>query len=126
MSDPKTLHAPSRSDPEGHQRGERKMARIPVKIAPTVDLPRKPAWIRAKAPTGAKVGDLKRILREHGLFTVCEEAQCPNLGECFNHGTATFMIMDDICTRRSPFCDVAHGKPQPLDRNEPGLLARAV
>ena len=87
---------------------------------------RKPSWIRAKAPTGRGVNRIKKILREKKLSSVCEEAMCPNLGECFSHGTATFMIMGDICTRRCPFCDVAHGKPQPLDTDEPLQLAQAV
>ena len=87
---------------------------------------RKPPWIRAKAPIGNKVSQLKALLREHKLHTVCEEAACPNLGECFSHGTATFMIMGDVCTRRCPFCDVAHGRPKPLDVNEPEHLAQAV
>ena len=87
---------------------------------------RKPSWIRAKAAVGKKVTQLKSLLREHELHTVCEEAACPNLGECFSHGTATFMIMGDVCTRRCPFCDVAHGRPKPLDMNEPEHLAQAV
>ncbi|MBU0501280.1 MAG: lipoyl synthase [Gammaproteobacteria bacterium] len=125
-SPPGNYDAPSRSAPESHQRGADKLARIPVKVAPTREMPRKPKWIRAKAPSGEGVRHIKRILREHGLSSVCEEAQCPNLGECFSHGTATFMIMGDICTRRCPFCDVAHGKPNPLDPDEPRLLAEAV
>jgi lipoic acid synthetase len=109
------------------QRGTDKVARIPVKVEPSVGaLPRKPAWIRAKAPTDPKVLALKQLLREKDLHTVCEEASCPNLGECFSHGTATFMIMGALCTRRCPFCDVAHGRPQPLDVNEPAHLAEAV
>ena len=109
------------------QRGSDKVARIPVKVEPTVGpLPRKPSWIRAKAPTDPKVIALKQLLREQDLHTVCEEASCPNLGECFAHGTATFMIMGALCTRRCPFCDVAHGRPKPLDADEPGRLADAV
>jgi lipoic acid synthetase len=109
------------------QRGTDKVAKIPVKVEPSVGaLPRKPAWIRAKAPTDPKVLALKQLLREKDLHTVCEEASCPNLGECFSHGTATFMIMGALCTRRCPFCDVAHGRPQPLDINEPAHLAEAV
>lgn len=109
------------------QRGGDKVARIPIKVEPTRGpLQRKPPWIRAKAPSNPKVHELKRLLREQELHTVCEEASCPNLGECFTHGTATFMIMGDLCTRRCPFCDVAHGRPQPLDENEPGHLAQAV
>jgi lipoic acid synthetase len=87
---------------------------------------RKPAWIRAKAPLGAGVARIRRLLRDASLATVCEEAQCPNLGECFAHGTATFMILGDLCTRRCPFCDVAHGRPQPPDAEEPGRLAEAI
>jgi len=87
---------------------------------------RKPAWIRAKAYPAAEVGALAGILRDHQLHTVCEEASCPNLGECFQRGTATFMIMGAVCTRRCPFCDVAHGRPAPLDPLEPKHLAEAV
>lgn len=86
----------------------------------------KPSWIRAKAPTSAEVGKMTDILRDHRLHTVCEEANCPNLGECFKRGTATFMIMGDVCTRRCPFCDVAHGRPGALDAGEPAHLAGAV
>jgi lipoyl synthase len=109
-----------------HQRGAAKVARIPVKIEPTVQFLRKPQWIRAKAPTSPEVFRLKSVLREHRLHTVCEEASCPNLGECFGHGTATFMIMGDICTRRCPFCDVAHGRPGMLDAEEPANLAKTI
>ena len=126
MNEPNPLNAPSRLTPETHQRGRDKVARIPIKVEPTQQMPRKPAWIRAKAPTGAGVARIKRLLRESGLATVCEEAQCPNLGECFNHGTATFMILGDVCTRRCPFCDVAHGRPQPVDAAEPEHLARSI
>lgn len=87
---------------------------------------RKPDWIRARIPAGANVQRVRTILRERQLVTVCEEASCPNLGECFSGGTATFMIMGDICTRRCPFCDVAHGRPKPLDAGEPRLLAEAI
>jgi lipoic acid synthetase len=87
---------------------------------------RKPAWIRARSPSHPAVTRLKGILRENRLHTVCEEASCPNLGECFAGGTATFMIMGDICTRRCPFCDVAHGRPDPLDSEEPENLARTI
>jgi len=120
------LNAPSRHTPETHQRGQDKVSRIPVKVEPTGDMPRKPRWIRARVPSGPGVTRIKRILRERGLASVCEEGQCPNLGECFSHGTATFMIMGDICTRRCPFCDVAHGKPRPLDPDEPLQLAEAI
>ncbi len=108
------------------QRGQDKVARIPVKIEPTERPPRKPPWIRARGASGPNVTRLKEVLRSHGLHTVCEEASCPNLGECFSHGTATFMIMGDICTRRCPFCDVAHGKPLPLDEGEPRRLAETI
>ncbi len=114
-------------DPDKAQRGAEKVARIPVKVIPTEGkLPRKPAWIRAKAPVDPNVQKIKNLIREKNLNTVCEEAACPNLGECFAHGTATFMILGDLCTRRCPFCDVAHGRPQPLDTNEPQNLADAV
>ena len=113
--------------PSKAQRGELKTSRIPIKVVPTEGpLPRKPKWIRAKAPTDPRVQKLKALIREHNLHTVCEEAACPNLGECFSHGTATFMIMGDLCTRRCPFCDVAHGRPNALDEKEPQQLAEAV
>jgi lipoic acid synthetase len=103
-----------------------KMARIPVKIEATVTPLKKPAWIRVPAPTSPEVGRLKAVLRENRLHTVCEEASCPNLGECFGKGTATFMIMGDVCTRRCTFCDVAHGRPGALDAEEPVNLARTI
>jgi len=108
-------------------RGEAKTRplKIPVRVE-GAPLPRKPHWIRAKAPTDPKVLALKKLIRDRQLHTVCEEAACPNLGECFAHGTATFMIMGDLCTRRCPFCDVAHGRPEPLDPNEPEHLADAI
>jgi len=107
-------------------RGAEKVARIPIKVEPSTAIQRKPKWIRAKAPTSSEAQRVKRLLREHKLVTVCEEAACPNLGECFSHGTATFMIMGEICTRRCPFCDVAHGRPNPLDADEPENLARTI
>ncbi len=107
-------------------KGESKTARLKIKPDATRVPLRKPSWIRIKHPAGSKVDKLKKTLREQKLFTVCEEAQCPNLGECFNHGTATFMIMGQICTRRCPFCDVAHGKPKPLDTDEPQHLAETI
>jgi lipoyl synthase len=112
-------------DPRQKQRGAQKMARIPIKIEPTAPL-RKPDWIRIKLPTTTAVDQLKTMLRENRLHTVCEEASCPNLSECFSHGTATFMIMGDKCTRRCTFCDVGHGRPDPLDPNEPKNLAKTV
>lgn len=107
-------------------RGAEKVARIPIKVEPSTEVKRKPKWIRAKAPTSPEARRVKDLLREHKLHTVCEEAACPNLGECFSHGTATFMIMGDICTRRCPFCDVAHGRPKPLDKEEPINLASTI
>jgi lipoic acid synthetase len=126
MSEPVDCRAPSRRTPQTHQRARDKVARIPVKVQPTESMPRKPSWIRARAPSGPGVARIKRILRERRLSSVCEEAACPNLGECFTQGTATFMIMGDICTRRCPFCDVAHGRPRPLDPDEPRQLAEAI
>jgi lipoic acid synthetase len=107
-------------------RGADKLRRIPVKVIPTTELPTKPDWIRVKIPASPKISHIKQKLREHRLASVCEEASCPNLGECFSNGTATFMIMGDICTRRCPFCDVAHGKPKPLAEDEPRELAQAI
>lgn len=106
-------------------KGDAKTSRIPIKIVAAERLP-KPSWIRAKAPSSARFYDIKRILREHKLHTVCEEASCPNIGECFGKGTATFMIMGDLCTRRCPFCDVGHGRPLPLDAEEPRNLAMTI
>ena len=107
-------------------RGADKMARIPVKVEPTTQPLRKPDWIRVRLPAGNQVQQLKKTLRENSLHTVCEEASCPNLPECFGRGTATFMIMGDICTRRCPFCDVAHGRPFKLDEQEPIHLAQTI
>lgn len=122
----KDINAPSRTTPETHQRNADKLSRIPVKVEKPDTLLRKPDWIRIKLPAGEKVNQIKQSLRENRLHTVCEEAACPNLGECFSHGTATFMIMGDLCTRRCPFCDVAHGKPQALDADEPNNLANTI
>jgi lipoic acid synthetase len=109
------------------QKGELKTARIPIKIVP-VDTPlKKPEWIRVKAGNSAgRFGEIKSMLRERKLHTVCEEATCPNIGECFGRGTATFMILGDICTRRCPFCDVGHGQPLPPNPDEPRELAESV
>ena len=107
-------------------RGADKVARIPIKIIPTVEMPRKPEWIRVTLGNNEKVDKIRQTLRKHKLSSVCEEAACPNLGECFSSGTATFMIMGDICTRRCPFCDVAHGRPNALMENEPLELAEAI
>jgi lipoyl synthase len=106
-------------------KGDAKTARIPIKVVAAEPL-RKPAWIRVRAPSSPRFHAIKRILREHRLHTVCEEASCPNIGECFGKGTATFMIMGDICTRRCPFCDVGHGRPLPLDADEPRNLATTI
>jgi lipoic acid synthetase len=107
------------------QKGGAKTARIPVKVVASPPL-RKPEWIRVRAPSSPRFYEIKQILREHRLHTVCEEASCPNIGECFGKGTATFMIMGDICTRRCPFCDVGHGRPLPLDAEEPVNLAKTI
>ena len=112
------------------QKGEAKTARAfgksTIKVVPAAPL-KKPEWIRVKAGnSAARFGEIKRILREHHLHTVCEEATCPNIGECFGKGTATFMILGDLCTRRCPFCDVGHGKPLPPDADEPEQLARTI
>ena len=109
------------------ERREQKLARIPVKVVRTGEPLRKPAWIRTKAGNDAgRFGEIKRMLRAQNLHTVCEEAACPNIGECFGRGTASFMILGDICTRRCPFCDVGHGRPLPPDPQEPASLARSV
>ena len=117
-------------------KGEEKIRKIPVKVVYSMDVAssttanptgtspvlKKPDWIRVKAAShSTRFFEIKKILREHKLHTVCEEASCPNIGECFGKGTATFMIMGDICTRRCPFCDVGHGRPNPLDADEPRI-----
>ncbi|WP_434777569.1 lipoyl synthase [Neisseria sp. Ec49-e6-T10] len=109
-------------------KGADKTARIPIKIVPikAEEKLKKPEWIRAKLPSGQRFQEIKQILRAQKLHSVCEEATCPNIGECFSKGTATFMIMGDICTRRCPFCDVGHGRPLPLDTQEPTHLAQTV
>jgi lipoic acid synthetase len=113
-------------DPTAKQKAEAKTARIPIKIVPAETL-KKPDWIRVKAGSpSTRFYEIKQILREHKLHTVCEEASCPNIGECFGQGTATFMIMGDKCTRRCPFCDVGHGRPDPLDVDEPANLAKTI
>ncbi|MCW9088737.1 MAG: lipoyl synthase [Gammaproteobacteria bacterium] len=112
--------------PPNPLKGESKTARIPIKVVAAEKPLPKPSWIRARSPNSPEVLRLKAILREQKLHTVCEEAACPNLGECFSHGTATFMIMGGICTRRCPFCDVAHGRPEPLDPEEPQHLADTI
>jgi lipoic acid synthetase len=114
------------TDPTLKQKGAAKTSRIPIKVVPAEPIP-KPDWIRVKAASpSSRFVEIKSILREHRLHTVCEEASCPNIGECFGKGTATFMIMGDKCTRRCPFCDVGHGRPDPLDRDEPANLAKTI
>ena len=109
------------------QTGAAKTARIPIKIVPLAEPLKKPSWIRVKAGSNAtRFNEVKGILRDHQLHTVCEEATCPNIGECFGKGTATFMILGDLCTRRCPFCDVGHGKPLPPDPEEPAKLAETI
>ena len=105
---------------------ELKTSRIPIKVVAAGEPLRKPEWIRVRAGGGERFFEIKKVLREAKLHTVCEEASCPNIGECFGHGTATFMIMGDLCTRRCPFCDVAHGRPQPLDAEEPRHLGETI
>jgi lipoic acid synthetase len=113
-------------DPSAKQKAQAKTSRIPIKVVPAETL-KKPSWIRVRAGSpGTRFHEIKQILREHRLHSVCEEASCPNIGECFGHGTATFMIMGDLCTRRCPFCDVAHGRPQPLDPGEPRALGETI
>lgn len=107
-------------------RDANKVSRIPIKIIPLDQPLKKPDWIKVKLPISEKFNEVKHLLREHNLHTVCEEASCPNIGECFSKGTATFMIMGDICTRRCPFCDVGHGRPNPLNPNEPKEIAKSV
>ena len=115
-----------RYDPTAKQTAQAKTSRIPIKIVPVERL-KKPEWIRVKAAApNSRFHDIKKILRESNLFSVCEEATCPNIGECFGKGTATFMIMGEKCTRRCPFCDVGHGRPDPLDQDEPRNLASAI
>ena len=113
-------------DATAKQKSQAKTSRIPIKIVPAETL-KKPDWIRVKAgsPT-TRFYEIKDILRSNKLVTVCEEASCPNIGECFGKGTATFMIMGDKCTRRCPFCDVGHGRPDPLDVDEPDNLAKTI
>ncbi len=115
------------NDPPHKQKGAQKTARIPIKVVPLATPLKKPSWIRVRAGNShARFAEIKRLLREAALHTVCEEAACPNIGECFSRGTATFMILGDVCTRRCPFCDVGHGRPLPPDPHEPEHLARTV
>ena len=121
-----TLDPPSRRTPTTHQRQANKLKRIPIKVEPVAQPLKKPQWIRASLGDARKVQAVRQILRQQKLHSVCEEAACPNLGECFSQGTATFMILGDLCTRRCPFCDVAHGRPKPPDLEEPEHLAQTI
>ena len=126
-SAPPAAEQPVAYDPTAKQKAQAKTARIPIKVVPAGEVLKKPDWIRVKAGSpSTRFYEIKNILREHKLHTVCEEASCPNIGECFGHGTATFMIMGDKYTRRCPFCDVGHGRPDPLDVNEPANLAKTI
>jgi lipoyl synthase len=126
MTTEKDTPPSSAYNPSEKQKGAGKTARIPIKIVPAEKLA-KPDWIRVKAASpSTRFYEIKDILRESKLVTVCEEASCPNIGECFGKGTATFMIMGDKCTRRCPFCDVGHGRPDPLDPTEPATLAKTI
>ncbi len=129
MSSNPTVHEAQSADqynPLAKQKAAAKLSRIPVKVE-QAEVLKKPDWIRVKAAsTGTRFYEIKDILRQNKLVTVCEEASCPNIGECFGKGTATFMIMGDKCTRRCPFCDVGHGRPDPLDVHEPDNLARTI
>src|SRR6266852_539615 len=110
---------------KGGEKTSRLFGKYAIKVVAAERL-KKPDWIRVRAPSSPRFYEIKKILRAHNLHTVCEEASCPNIGECFGKGTATFMIMGDICTRRCPFCDVGHGRPLPLDSAEPENLARTI
>ena len=126
MNEAPSAVAPGSDNAAGvKHKGSGKTARIPIKVVAAERL-RKPDWIRVRAPSSPRFFEIKEILREHRLHTVCEEASCPNIGECFGKGTATFMIMGDLCTRRCPFCDVGHGRPLPLDADEPANLAKTI
>jgi lipoyl synthase len=117
---------PPAYDPTAKQKSQAKTSRIPIKVV-AAEVLKKPEWIRVKAGSpSTRFYEIKQVLREQGLHTVCEEASCPNIGECFGKGTATFMIMGDKCTRRCPFCDVGHGRPDPLDVDEPRKLAHTI
>ncbi|MEI8305218.1 MAG: lipoyl synthase [Burkholderiales bacterium] len=119
--------SPPPYDPSAKQKASAKTSRIPIKVVASTEVLPKPAWIRVKAGSSSgRYQEIKEILRRNHLHTVCEEASCPNIGECFGKGTATFMIMGDKCTRRCPFCDVGHGRPDPLDASEPVNLARTI
>ncbi|WP_290486359.1 lipoyl synthase, partial [Idiomarina sp. UBA3162] len=123
------MSKPVRVEPGVKMRDADKMALIPVQIVPTErdQMLRKPSWLKVKLPSNTqRIDEIKQAMRSHGLHSVCEEASCPNLPECFNHGTASFMILGDICTRRCPFCDVAHGRPLPPDPEEAVKLGKTI
>jgi lipoyl synthase len=127
MTNATDLPTPPAYDPSAKQKSASKVSRIPIKVEHTGEVLKKPDWIRVKAGSpNSRFYEIKDILRANKLVTVCEEASCPNIGECFGKGTATFMIMGDKCTRRCPFCDVGHGRPDPLDVNEPANLAKTI
>ncbi len=127
MSKPDSPEQAAGYDPSAKQKAGAKTSRIPIKVVPATEVLRKPSWIRVKAGShNTRFYEIKDVLRRNQLHTVCEEASCPNIGECFGKGTATFMIMGDKCTRRCPFCDVGHGRPDPLDADEPVKLARTI
>ena len=125
LSEPAVPPEPGPLQMGAKQLGGDKIGRSPVQFTDAPVL-RKPSWIRVRIPSGNAVANLKAKLRQNRLVTVCEDASCPNIHECFSHGTATFMILGDVCTRRCSFCDVAHGRPKPLDADEPSRLARTV
>ena len=123
------MNKPVKMEPGVKLRDAAKMALIPVKVLPTEknEMLRKPEWLKIRLPKSTeRIEGIKQAMRKHGLHSVCEEASCPNLSECFNHGTATFMILGAICTRRCPFCDVAHGRPLTPDATEPEKLALTI
>jgi lipoyl synthase len=124
----KSMTQSSRTKPEAGvpQRGADKLSRIPIKVIPKDNPLPKPKWLKVKLPSGEQAARVRELLRSNKLHTVCEEAACPNLPECFGHGTATFMILGQVCTRRCPFCEVGHGVPLPVDAKEPELLVDAV
>lgn len=127
MTAPETTDTAPAYDASVKQKSSDKVSRIPVKVVHTGEALKKPDWIRVKAASpNSRFHEIKDILRKNNLVTVCEEASCPNIGECFGKGTATFMVMGDKCTRRCPFCDVGHGRPDPLDANEPANLAKTI
>lgn len=120
------MSSPNKPEPGVPQRREDKVSRIPIKVVPKDEPLKKPAWLKVRLPSASQANKVRHMLRNNKLHTVCEEAACPNLPECFGHGTATFMILGQVCTRRCPFCEVGHGRPLPVDEQEPAHLAEAV